>query len=84
METDYPPFVHNDQGERSASIIQIDNGKTIAAVAICAAFAALGVGFSTFAVYTAQQAAMEARVFQEKANKLTGELEALKEARRGY
>lgn len=62
---DEPPFVHNDQGDRSASIINIDNGKTVAAVAICAAFAALGVGLSAFACYTATQSAMEARLLQQ-------------------
>lgn len=65
-----PPYVHNDQGERSASIVQIDNGRTVAAVAICAAFAALGVGLSAFAVYTSQMAVMENRISQEKLNKL--------------
>jgi uncharacterized protein HemX len=70
VDADYPPFVHNDQGERSASIIQIDNGRTVAAVAICAAFAALGVGASAFAVYLAQQSAMEQRVTQEKYNQM--------------
>lgn len=81
-ENDEPSFVHNTQGDRSAAVIQIDNGKAIAAVAICAAFAALGVGLSVHATYTAQQAAMEARLFQEKANKLQGQLDALQEMRR--
>jgi uncharacterized protein HemX len=78
--SDYePPFVHNDQGERSASIVQIDNGKTVAAVAICAAFAALGVGLSAFSVYTAQQSAMEARILSQQVIELRAELNNRKE-----
>ncbi len=64
-ENDEPSFVHNSQGDRSASIIQIENGKAVAAVAICAAFASLGVGLSVFACYTATQAAMEARILAQ-------------------
>jgi hypothetical protein len=71
---DEPSFVHNDQGERSASIVQIDNGKTVAAVAICAAFAALGVGLSAFAVYTSQQSAMEARILSQQVVEMRAEL----------
>lgn len=80
-DTEYeePAFVHNQQGERSASVIQIDNGKAIAAVAICAAFAALGVGLSVHATYVSQQAAMESRLLQEKVNKLQARYDAQEE-----
>ena len=62
---DEPPFVHGQCDNRSAQIIQIENGKAVWAVAICASFAALGVGLSAFAVYTATQAKMEARILQQ-------------------
>lgn len=78
-ELDEPAFVHNAQGERSASIINIDNGKTVAAVAICAAFAALGVGLSSFAVYTATQSAMETRILQENVRAVQAEAKARQE-----
>lgn len=54
----------------SSNVIRIDFGKTMSAVAVCAAFAALGVGLSAFAVYTATQAAMEARILQQHVTKL--------------
>ena len=57
-----PAWVHNETGERGATVIQIENGKALWAVALCASFAALGVGLSVFAAYTAQQAAMESRL----------------------
>jgi len=65
-----PPWVHGEQGERSAQVIQIENGRAVLAVTLCGIVAALGVGFSAFAIYTAQQAAMEARLAQEKLNEL--------------
>lgn len=81
-ELDYGIEQRND-GHGNQSII-IDAGKYMAAVAICAAFAALGVGLSVHATYVAQQAAMEARLFQEKANKLQGQFEAIKEHYDGH
>ena len=40
MVGDYPPDMETTTDNGSASVIQIDNGKHIAAVAICAALAA--------------------------------------------
>ncbi len=81
MDTEYDDLnVSTDN--RSASIIQIDNGKAVAAVAICAAFAGLALAMSIHATYIAQQAAMEARVFQEKANQLNGKFDAYKEMKK--
>lgn len=59
---DEPPFVHGECTDRSAQIIQIENGRAVLAVTLCGIVAALGVGFSAFAIYTAQQARMETRL----------------------
>jgi hypothetical protein len=49
---------------QSASVIQIDNGKALNVVAICAAFCGLCLGVSIWAAYTARDAATEARLSQ--------------------
>ncbi len=78
-ETEYDDLnVSTDN--RSASIIQIDNGKAVAAVAICAAFAALGVALSVHAYFTARDAATEYRILLNHYMELQAEV---KEMRRG-
>ena len=71
-----------ENDNRSAQIIQIENGKAVWAAALCAALAALGIACSIHASYIAEQAAMEARVFQEKVNRLQGQFDAYKEQRK--
>ena len=63
---------------QSASVIQIDNGKTVNAVAVCAAFSALGLGLAVFAAYTARDAAMESRLLQQHVMTLEAEINARK------
>lgn len=57
MSVDYePPFVHGEQGERSAQVIQIDSGKHVAAVAICAAVCGLAAALAIAALFIASRA----------------------------
>lgn len=59
-----PPFVHGEQGERSAQVIQIDSGKHVAAVAICAALSVAAAAFAFFAYQTSLRAEKESRLTQ--------------------
>jgi hypothetical protein len=65
---------------QSASVIQIDNGKAINAVAICAAFCGLCLGVSIWSAYTARDAATEARLAQYEVSKLRGDVDSLERA----
>lgn len=49
---------------RSAQVIQIDSGKHIAAVALCAALCGLSVAVAVWSAYTARDAATESRLTQ--------------------
>jgi hypothetical protein len=57
-----PNWVHNDQGERSASIVNIDNGKYIAVVAVCAALCGISAVMAYNATNEARNASTEYRV----------------------
>lgn len=63
---------------QSASVIQIDAGKHVTAVAICAAFCGVAVVGSIWAAYTARDAATEARLLQQHVMTLEAELKALR------
>lgn len=54
--------VSSSTDNRSASVIQIDNGKHIAVIAICAALCAVCACFSVFAFYQATLAERESRM----------------------
>lgn len=63
METehDYPTeiggnYARGSQGERSAQVIQVDSGKHVAAVAVCAAVCGLAAALSIAALVTANRA----------------------------
>ena len=75
-DAELPPGVSQRAGDRSALLIQIDNGKAVAAVAICAAICGISMAFSVWSAWTATQAAMEARLLQQHVMKL----EALQES----
>lgn len=77
MDDEYPPDVEATCDNRSAQIIQIENGRAVLAVTLCGVVAALGVGFSAFAVYTAQTAAMEARVLEQSVMELKPRVDQL-------
>ena len=51
-----PPYVHGEQGERSAQIIHVDSSKHVSAVAICAAVCGLAAALSIAALVTANRA----------------------------
>lgn len=54
--------VEADVDNHSAQVVQIDNGKHVTAVALCAAFCGLSLAVSVWAAYTARDAATEARL----------------------
>jgi hypothetical protein len=56
--------IHAHTDHQSASVIQIDNGKALNVVAICAAFCGLCLGVSMWSAYTARDAATEARLVE--------------------
>lgn len=39
MDIDEPPYVHGEQGERSAQVFNIDTSKHVAAITLCAIIA---------------------------------------------
>lgn len=73
-----PYSLMNEQGERSASVIQIDTGKHVAAVAICAAICGLSLAVALWAGYQAQVMTTEYRVQINHTMHLEAEQEALK------
>lgn len=77
----HPPLdrsVAANVDRQSASVIQIDAGKHVTAVAICAAFCGLAVVAAIWAAYTARDAATEARLLQQHVMTLEAELKALR------
>jgi hypothetical protein len=72
-----PGWVHNDQGDRSASIINIDNGKTVAAVAVCAALAGMAAMFAWHATTVADASAMESRLQLNHTMQLQNDVDTL-------
>lgn len=62
---DEPAYVHGDQsGDRSAQVIQIDSGKHVAVVGLCAALCAATLVASGYAVHVAHNAETESRLTQ--------------------
>lgn len=61
---DEPPFVHGEVRDRSAQVIQIDSGKHVALVGICAAICAATLVASAWAVHVAHNAETESRLTQ--------------------
>lgn len=59
---DRDPFINAETDNRSASVIQIDNGKHVVVVALCAALCAITACFSIFAFYQATLAERESRM----------------------
>jgi hypothetical protein len=72
--------IHAHTDHQSASVIQIDNGKALNVVAICAAFCGLCLGVSIWAAYTARDAATEARLSQYEVSKLRSDVDSLERA----
>lgn len=77
MDDNYPPDVEANCDNRSAQIIQIENGRAVLATTLCGVIAALGVGLSAFAIYISQQAAMEARVLEQSVMELKPRVDLL-------
>lgn len=62
MDTDYPRDFEATCDNRSAQVIQLDNGKAVAAVALCAAFSAACAVLAVWAAFEARDAQTEYRV----------------------
>ncbi len=57
VETEYDePYINQNADQRSASVIQIDGSKHVAAVAICAAVCGLAAALAMAAMFTASRA----------------------------
>jgi hypothetical protein len=69
--------IFNHVDRHSSSVIQIDNGKAMTVVALCAAFCGLCLGVSIWSSYTARDAATEARLAQYEVSKLTTDVASL-------
>jgi hypothetical protein len=69
--------IFNNVDRHSSSVIQIDNGKALNVVAICAAFCGLCLGVSMWSAYTARDAATEARLAEYEVSKLTTDVASL-------
>lgn len=62
MDTDRIPDFNAECDERSAQIIQIENGRAVWVGALSAGLAGIAIALAIFAFYTASQAAMESRL----------------------
>lgn len=71
-----PTWVHGEQGEKSAQVIQIDSGKHIAAVAICAALCGIAAVGACWAAFQATYAQKRADLLQYYVMELDGKLMA--------
>lgn len=88
VDTD-PPFVHGEAGERAAQIINVELGKGMNVIAICAALCAISIPISLWAGYQAQVMTTEYRVeinhrmeMEAQQRVMQNELEALKHGNR--
>jgi hypothetical protein len=76
-DTEYePPFVHGEQGDRSAQVIQIDTGKHIAVVAICSALCGIAAVFAGWSAFQATYATKRSDMLQYYVMELDGKLMA--------
>jgi hypothetical protein len=72
-----PPFVHGEQGERSAQVIQIDSSKHVNAVVVCAIVCGMSVVFSLVSAIVAWNAATEYRVLLNHTMELEAQVTAM-------
>lgn len=79
MDDNYPPDVEANCDNRSAQVIQIDNGKHVAAVAICAAICGMCAMFAWHADQSARDAITEYKVMLNHQMYLENQVENLKE-----
>lgn len=80
METEYDEDLaqlNQHNATRGAQVIQIDNGKYIAVVAICAALSGVSAVMAYVATQEARNASTEYRVLLNHTMKLENKLEAL-------
>ncbi len=82
MDTDYldePSFVHNDQGDRSAAVINVDLGKHVAAMSIASIVCGICMALSVVCAGIAWWAITEHRVTQGRLQTLMIQQDALTE-----
>lgn len=77
-ETEYDPYISQDNAERGAQVIQIETGKHVTAVAICAALCGISAAIALWAGYQAQVMTTEYRVAINHTMHLEAEQDALK------
>lgn len=75
MDTDRIADFCAETGERSAQIIQIENGRAVWVGALSAGLAGIAVSLAIFAFYTASQAAMESRLLLQHVMQLEAQQE---------
>lgn len=61
---DRDPYIQAENDNRSAQVIQIDSGKHVAVVALCAALCAGSMVYAMLANTKAEEAKMESRMLQ--------------------
>ncbi len=76
MDADYPADFDVSADNRSAQVIQIDSGKHIATVAICAALCGICAVFAGWAAFQAAYATKRADMLQYYTMELDGKLMA--------
>ncbi len=74
MSDNEPSWVHSEVGDRAASVINVELGKGLAVVAICAALCGIAVPIAFWAGYTAIKAERETRMLQYYVNEVDGKL----------
>lgn len=72
---DEPAWVHNDQGERSAAIVNIDNGKYVVVVALCAAVSGMAAVFAWHSTIVASSVDTNYAVLLNHQTKIESRLE---------
>ena len=61
-----PPYVHGEQGERSAQIIHVETSRMMPIMIVVCVLVGLSLGVSAWALSYADKARMEARILQVK------------------
>lgn len=74
MESDPPLDFDATASNRSAQVIQIDNGRHLSVVALCAALCGLSAALSVWSAYAAVRSERETRMLQYYVNEVDGKL----------
>lgn len=81
METEYDDAtVYQRNADRGAQVIQIDNGKHVTAVVVCAVVCGMSVILAVWAALMARDSITEYRILLNHYMELEAQVEALKHA----